>query len=50
MICVGLDDKQIEPATLREDVLGTIEVPGQNGKQKIVTNTLRMGTFQRKAE
>jgi hypothetical protein len=43
-ICVSLKDKQIEYATLFEDVLVEFNLPGQGGKQQI--GVLRKGTFE----
>ncbi len=48
IIWLSLEDKQLEYATLREDVLGKLEIPGPAGKQEIIVNTFRVGTFQRK--
>jgi hypothetical protein len=44
-IWVSLKDKQIEHATLFEDVLVEFSLPGQGGKQLI--NVLRTGTFEK---
>ncbi len=43
-IWLSLDDKQIEFATLREDVLMSIKIPGQD--KPMIMNTLRVGTFE----
>jgi hypothetical protein len=44
-IWVSLKDKQVEYATLFEDVLVEFSLPGQGGKQLI--NVLRKGTFEK---
>jgi hypothetical protein len=46
-IWLSLADRQIEYATLREDVVSSIDVPGPNGKQTILINPFRVGTFER---
>ena len=45
-IWVSLKDKQIEYATLFEDVLVEFRLPGQGGKQ--LTGVLRTGTFEKR--
>ena len=46
-ICVSLKDKQIEYATLFEDVLVEFSLPGQGGKQQL--GVLRKGAFEKTA-
>jgi hypothetical protein len=45
-IWMGVDDKQIEYATLREDVLASVQIPGPNGPRTMVFNTIRVATLE----